>query len=143
MREVLAHRVYTGHAGDARDLRTLMSAEFAAVVDVAMEEPPATLSRELIYCRIPLIDGGDNDGRLLDFAIDTVVELIHSKLKVLIACSGGMSRSPLITAAALARTQGTSFSEALHVVTSTGPCDFSPILFKEIQDRARATAGEA
>jgi len=135
MREIIPEAVYTGHAGDARDLRALLSAEFAAVVDLAMEEPPAMPGRELVYCRIPLVDGDGNDCRLLDLAIDTVAELIQSKLRVLIACSGGMSRSPLITAAALAQTDGMSFSEALHVVTSTGPCDFSPILFKAIQER--------
>ncbi|MEZ6116845.1 MAG: hypothetical protein R3C28_09770 [Pirellulaceae bacterium] len=58
-----------------------------AVVDVAFEEPPAQLPRQLLYLRFPLNDGGGNDPAVLRFAVQSLVDLLHSETRTMVACS--------------------------------------------------------
>lgn len=60
MRIIDQTQLFIGHAGDIRDLGVLHAAGIEIIVDLAAEEPPAVLSRDLVYCRFPLLDGGDN-----------------------------------------------------------------------------------
>jgi hypothetical protein len=60
MRQVPGYALWLEHVGDARDLRTVLSTGILAVVDLALNEPPATVTRELAYCRFPLLDGSGN-----------------------------------------------------------------------------------
>ena len=41
----------------------------AAVVDLAVNEPPAQRSRDMIYCRIPLNDGDGNPNTIIETAV--------------------------------------------------------------------------
>ena len=45
-----------GSARDGRDNRAILDSGIQAVVDLAREEPPTVLVRELAYCRLPLAD---------------------------------------------------------------------------------------
>src|SRR4051794_38928813 len=65
VRRVPGYTLWLGHVGDARDLSGLLSAGITAVVDLALNEAPVPLARELVYCRFPLIDGGGNPRWLL------------------------------------------------------------------------------
>ena len=60
MRHIPDHTLWLGHAGDARDKHELLRLGIGAVVDLAVEEPPAVAGHEMVYCRFPLIDGTDN-----------------------------------------------------------------------------------
>jgi len=102
MREIHSTRLWTGNAREARDAEALFAAGISAVVDVAYEEPPAQLPRQLVYCRFPLVDGPDNDPLLLRLALLTTVELLRAETRTLVACSAGMSRSPTIAICAAA-----------------------------------------
>ena len=73
-----------------------------AVIDVAFEEPPAQIPRQLKYFRFPLNDGGGNDPNTLLLLLRTATDLLRLNMPTLIACSAGMSRSPTIAAFALA-----------------------------------------
>ena len=65
IRNVYSDLLYVGNAMDARDLRAIYDNQIRAVVDLAINEPPAQLGRDIIYCRFPLNDGdGNNDGLL-------------------------------------------------------------------------------
>ena len=100
MQEIHPNRL--GHALDVRQPRPLFDAEIAAVVDVALEEPPVQLPRQLIYCRFPINDGGGNNPSVLLHAVQCTVDLLASGTRTIVACSAGMSRSPTIAAFALA-----------------------------------------
>lgn len=102
MREIHADRLWTANAREARTPHDLFAAGISAVVDLAYEEPPAQLPRQLIYCRIPIVDGAGNDPTLLRLALLTTVELLKSGTPSIVACSAGMSRSPTIVICALA-----------------------------------------
>lgn len=133
MREVIPNLLWTGNAFDARNVRGVMNADFQVVVDLALEEPPIQFPREIVYCRFPLLDGEGNSPVVLKAAIDLVVNFVHGRQQTLIACSDGMSRSPLIASAAVATIENIAFDEAIQHVTRTGPCDISPALYVAIK----------
>jgi protein-tyrosine phosphatase len=139
MRAVLADRLWIGNALDARDLRRLHEFEIKAVVDLAIEEPPAQLTRDIAYLRFPLFDGAGNDPRLLRLAIRTIGALLDAGVPTLVACSGGMSRSPVLVAWALAVASGQQPDACLLELARGEPCDVSPLLWHETQ---RAMAGK-
>lgn len=132
MREVIPGLVWIGNAGDAQDVMAVMSLEITAVVELAMEEVPRHFPRELIHCRFPLVDGAGNPTALLRTSIHTLATLIQTKTPTLVVCSGGMSRSPAVTAAALSVANGGSPDEWLKQITATGPHDVAPTLWNDI-----------
>ena len=133
MREVIAGKLWIGNAGDARDVSRVLAAGVAAIVDLAIEEPPVVYPRDITYCRFPLLDGSGNPAARLHSAINAASGLIKSRIPTLIACSGGMSRAPVITAAALARATGIALQQALGEVLGTGPRDVAPGLWADVQ----------
>ena len=102
MHEIHPNLLWIGHAFDVREPRPLFDAGIAAVIDVAYEEPPAQIPRQLTYCRFPLNDGGGNDARILLQTLRTATDFLRSGTRTIIACSAGMSRSPTVAAFALA-----------------------------------------
>jgi protein-tyrosine phosphatase len=98
-----------------------------------MEEVPRHFPREIIYCRFPLVDGAGNPPATLRTAIYTLASLIQTKTPTLVVCSGGMSRSPAMTAVALSVTNGGSPDDWLKEITSSGPHDVAPTLWNEIR----------
>src|SRR5262245_19901893 len=133
MRPILPDLLWIGHAGDERNLRGLLGAGVAALVDLAIEEPPPALTRELIYCRFPLLDGSGNSLDLLRLAVQTVVHLVEMHTPTLICCGGGMSRSPAVASAALALVTGKDCASCLEEIRQTGPGDVTPGLWEDIQ----------
>lgn len=133
MRRVPGRSLWLGHVGDARDPRELLSAGILAVVDLAANEPPLAVSRDLVYCRLPLLDGAGNPAWLIRSAVDCVAGLLREEVPTLVFCSAGMSRSPVIAAAAIARLGNGSLVEALVAIAGLGPLDASPALMAEVQ----------
>src|SRR5208283_2217360 len=138
VRQVPGYSLWLGHVGDMRDLRSVLSAGILAVVDLAVNEPPATVTRELVYLRFPLLDGSGNPTWLLRSAIETVAGLLRTRTPTLVYCAAGMSRTPCIAAAAIALVRHCPLTEALTLVSASGPADVSPGLWAEVQ----ATASE-
>ncbi len=72
MRRVGTRPLWLGHAGDARDPLRLNDLGIAALVDLARDEPPTRPSRDLIYCRFPLVDGArQSPDWLIRVAVET------------------------------------------------------------------------
>lgn len=138
MREVLTHRLWVGNAFDARDLRVLFEHGIGAVVDLAVNEKPAQLAREMIYLRMPLVDGEGNQAARLEMAIECVVSLLRRHERTLISCSAGMSRAPAIAAAAIAVIERAPPDDCLLRVIHDAPHDVSPRFWSETRDGARA-----
>lgn len=136
MYEIEPATLYVGHALDVRNPRLLFEQEIVAVVDVAYEEPPAALPREIIYCRIPLLDGGGNDAARLRLAVDTLIRLLGAGLRTLVGCSAGMNRSPCVAAAALACHLRQSPERVLERLGRLLPLEVSPQLWAEISQIA-------
>jgi protein-tyrosine phosphatase len=134
MRSIIPGLLWIGSARDARDVRGLMDLEIAAIVNLALEEPPVVYPREVVCLRIPLLDGEGNSAELLSLAVGSIASLLAARLPTLVACSAGMSRSPILAAAAMAMVQGTSFEAALAEITAGGPHDCSPALWRDVRN---------
>lgn len=132
MREIIPGKLWIANALQVRDIRTTLAPGVTAVVDLAIEEPPIAFPRDIFYCRFPLMDGTGNPRHLLTACIDTVAKLIEANRPTVIACGAGMSRSPVIVAAAIAQVKGRSLEASLIKLTETGPHDVSPALLNEV-----------
>jgi hypothetical protein len=132
MRHVDGYSLWLGHIGNARDLNQVCEAGIEAVVDLALNEPPVVLTREMAYCRFPLIDGGGNPPWMLCAAVETVARLIRSEVRTLVYCGACMSRTPVVAAAAVAAVSGKSLAESLALVVNSGAADISPVFWKEL-----------
>src|SRR4051812_8223868 len=95
MRDVLP-AVWIGTARDARDVSAVLALGIAAVIDLAAEEPVIQFPRDIVYCRYPLLDGDGNAPAVIRAAVLTLKTLLESQTPTLVACSGGMSRSPAV-----------------------------------------------
>jgi protein-tyrosine phosphatase len=134
MHEIVSKKLWIANAFEARDLRLLGEHEVEAVIDLAANESPAQLGHQMIYCRFPLIDGDDNEPSLLEIAIRTTASMIERGIKVVVACSAGMSRSPAITAAALSLNSNREPDECLLEISRNHPHDVSPALWQSVKE---------
>lgn len=132
MRSVAGYFLWIGNQGDTRNLQGLFDAGIEAVVELADNEPFADLPREIIRCRFPLSDSGDNPAWLLRLAMKTIAVFLENNVRVLICCSGGMNRSVCLAAAGIAVADRIPLNQALLAVTQTGPVDVSPRLLDEV-----------
>ena len=141
MRQIAGRQLWLGHAGDLRDARAVLDAGIAAVVELADSEPHAVLPRDLIRCRFPLSDDGENphwlvrlaiQSVLVRLAIQSVTAILVARVPLLVCCSAGMSRSVCIAAAGLALAEAITIDEALKVVIGTGPADVSPGFYSRV-----------
>lgn len=139
MKHVSDYQLWVGNIGDLRDVRAVLNAGIEAVIELADNETFAVLPRELVRCRFPLSDGGDNPTWLLRLAVDTVAVLLKQNIPVLVCCSAGMSRSVCIAAGGLSLAVGSPLIESLKLVVETGPSDVSPGLLAQLH-QALATA---
>jgi predicted protein tyrosine phosphatase len=140
MREIEPGRLWIGNAVEARDLRRVLDLGVQAIVDLAMQELPLPVTRELVYLRIPIVDGG-NDAWRLAIAIDAVVKLLRSEIPTLVFCSAGMSRSPAIVAAALSLVRCRPADEVLQEIAAQMPHDVSPLLWRDALAAADSLRG--
>ncbi|MEX0704604.1 MAG: dual specificity protein phosphatase [Planctomycetales bacterium] len=138
MHEIVPGSLWIGHAGDARDARRLVDAGIAAVVDLALEESPPRLPREMTYCRFPLVDGAGNPPWTLRAAVETTESLIRRGVPTLVCCGAGMSRSPAVAAAALSAIRGAPPETVLEEIVAGRPHDMTSGLWADVQAALRA-----
>lgn len=137
MREIIPGWLWIGNSRAANDIRGVLSVGVAAVIDLAMEEPAIVYPRDIIYCRLPLIDGEGNSSAVINMAVDLAATCLAERIRLLICCGAGISRSPVIAAAALARVRRISLEEALADVAAGVPHDISPGLWAEVEQTQR------
>ncbi len=133
MQVVIPNSLWLGNAREARNISGVLAMGVMTVVVVAAEKPPITMPRDLVYCRVPLVDGAGNRPELIRAAVGLIANFIESGSPTLVACGAGMSRSPAITAAALAQAQKKSLHWALDHITSGTTHDISTSLWADIE----------
>jgi protein-tyrosine phosphatase len=133
VRQIEGYPLWLGNIGDARNVQQLYAAGIRAVVDLAADEAPTTLPRELLHCRFPLVDGAENPRWLLKMAAETVAFLLRANVPTLVHCGAGMSRTPAIAAGGLVLATGTSLSAALSLVVEDAVADVSPAIWNDVK----------
>lgn len=134
MRRISGYALWLGHAGDVRDIPGLHAAGIVAVIDLAIKEAPVPASRELVYGRFPLVDGPGNPPWMLRAAVEMVAGLIREGVPTLVGCGIGLSRSPCIAGAAIARVRGCPNGEGLAMAIGSAPADVSPALWADVRE---------
>jgi protein-tyrosine phosphatase len=132
MRQVIPNLLWIGSVGDVDNISHVFDAGIEALVDLAMNEKPAHLTRDLIYCRFPMVDGGGNSPKLLRASVCTVERLIADHIPTLVYCSAGMSRSVAVVAMALAKHRAADPDETLVELVIDRPHDVSPLLWSDL-----------
>ncbi|MEM9412733.1 MAG: dual specificity protein phosphatase [Planctomycetota bacterium] len=134
MHEVHPGLLWIGHAMDVRDPQSIFDVGISAVIDVAYEETPSGVPRQLVYCRFPLNDGGGNEpGRIVQ-ALKTTTDFLRSGTKTMVACSAGMSRSPSIAAFSLALHLSERPEDVLERIGKLKSLEINTDLWNEIRD---------
>lgn len=133
MRCIPGYQLWLGHVDDVRDLSGLHAAGIEAVVDLALNESTPLLTRELGYCRFPMIDGGGHPPWLLRATVETVAGLMRAGVPTLVYCGACMSRTPSVAGAAIAIVRGCSAAEGQTLAVQSGAADVSPALWSDIQ----------
>jgi hypothetical protein len=142
MHQIKPYGVWVGHAGDGLAYPEVLDKGIRAIVQVAAEEAPLQPPRELIFCRVPLLDGAQDDLDLLYLAIRCVEVLLRKEIPTLVCCSAGMSRSPAIVAAALALVLQVGLDECLKSVTDHHATDISPGFLRDVVESLNGGLGE-
>ena len=142
MRVVLDGRLWLGNAGDLRDPTVLDRQGIRAVVQVALEERPPQLPRELLCCHFPIVDG-ENEPSVVAVALEAAAALVRTATPTLICCGAGMSRSPAIAAGALAIATEADPDGCLMQIISGQPHDVSPALWSGILSYLHSRQGGA
>jgi len=132
--QISPHPLWVGHACDGSDARSLLDLGIEAVVQVAIEEPPLSPPRGLMYHRFPLLDGSGNPPEFLMLAIGTVAALIRLRVPTLVCCGMGLSRSPAVASVALAVPLRRPPDEVLRLLADRHPVDISPGFWGEIRE---------
>ncbi len=125
MREVIPQRLWLGNAGDARNPGRVLDAGITAVVNLAGEELPPNLPRDVIYCHFPVVDGPDNPPQLLEIAIRTVATLLEEEVPTLVYRE---EDALLALTTAISRWRGQTPEAALKSVIGDAPHDVSTAL---------------
>jgi hypothetical protein len=133
VRQIDGYPLWLGNVGDVRNPQALIAMGIGAVIDLTVNEPPASLPHEFVHCRFPLMDGADNPAWLIRAAAETVATLLKADVRTLIYCGAGMSRTPAVAAAGLSIVAGISPTEALARLCATGVADVSPALWADVQ----------
>jgi protein-tyrosine phosphatase len=133
MRKLESYPLWLGSVVDAWDLPALHRAEILAIVDLASNEAPIKLTRDLTYCRFPVMDGNGNDLARLRLAVDTLEALMRAEVPTFLFCSAGMSRSPAVAAAVLARITGLPLIDCLTQITAGHAHDVAPGFICDVQ----------
>ena len=133
MREVLPERLWLSNAVEVGDVRRVLSFGVEALVDLAADEPILVhLPRDLVYLRFPLVDGDGNNSSVIQAAVDVASHFVKTEIPTVVFCSAGLSRSPCIVAAAIAKARGIDPHTSLEQVVKDPPSDISPLLWQSI-----------
>jgi protein-tyrosine phosphatase len=129
---LIEHQLWQGNAVEAIDVRSVLDLGVQAVVDLAAEEEPVRYPRDILVLRFPIIDGAGNPAWLLETIVSSLHGLLVNEIPTFVFCSAGLSRSPAICAAGLARYRNVSMEETLEVITKDRPIDVATTLWKRL-----------
>lgn len=109
-----------GNYLDAQDAALLKQHGIRSVLSLDrthQDTSPASIGVAAIEA-VPLDDGPGNDPRLFERAVSALVGLCMDHAPVLVQCHAGRSRSAVVVAGYLMRTQGIEADEALALIAA-------------------------
>src|SRR5262245_43013532 len=133
MRQIQPHLLWLGHANDGRDYQLLLDTGIQAIVQVAAEEAALQPPREILYFRMPLVDGPGNDLKHLSLAVTTVANLLEKRVPRLVCVRAGLGRSPANVSAGLSMVYQENLDDCLKQVAEHLPAGVAPGFWNDIK----------
>ncbi len=127
-----APHLWIGPQADARRPDMLFAEAIEAVVDLAPDETALNTPREVVYLRIPLVDGTGNPPWRLRAAVEVTMRLLTRQVPTLVVCGAGISRSVAIAAAALSHVSRSAPPACLERLARRHAVDVSPGLWTAV-----------
>jgi protein-tyrosine phosphatase len=129
-------RLYLGSLRDAEQLATSNPLRITSVVSLCSHKVPHKASG-VRYTRVPIPDSRPISARQFNAVMAAIAEGIRND-KLLIHCVGGVSRSPIMTAAWLHRCGCLNIVTALREIAERRPAiDPSPALLRSVAAHLR------
>lgn len=132
MKCLIQNQLWQGNAIEAGDVRAILDLGVQAVVDLAAEEEPIRYPRDILVLRYPIVDGAGNPRWLLESIVSSLHGLLLNEIPTFVYCSAGLSRSPAMIAAALARFRKVMMEDAIAIVLGERSLDISTALWSEL-----------
>jgi atypical dual specificity phosphatase len=113
------YEIYIGGSEDASDNTRIENEGIDAVVKLAYESPDNGYPDSVEVYEYSMTDGPKNDRERFKAAVKKLLELFEDGKTVFVHCSMGRSRSPTVSAAAIAVHEDVSFESALETIRSS------------------------
>jgi protein-tyrosine phosphatase len=132
------YELYIGDARDASDHEKIENREVDSVLKLTHNGPQDGYPNSVDVHDFGMRDGPQNDRETFRKAVSRLLGLFQDGETVFVHCNAGSSRSPTVSAAALALHEGVEFESALETIRESR--NIRP--HQALLDRGRAVVGE-
>ena len=128
------YELYIGNSDDASNHAKIESEGVDAVLKLTYETPEYGYPDSVEVYEYSMTDGPKNDRERFEQAVKKLLELFEDGKTVFVHCSMGKSRSPAVSAAAIAIYEDVSFESALETIRGSREVNPHTILLKRGED---------
>lgn len=128
------YELYIGDSEDASDHAKIENEGVDAVLKLTYETPDDGYPDSVDVYEYSMTDGPKNDHERFKQAVEKLLELFEDDKTVFVHCSAGKSRSPAVSAAAIAVYEDVSFESALETIRESREVNPHTILLKRGKD---------
>ena len=128
------YELYIGDALDASNHEKIEKRGIDSVLKLTYESPDDGYPSSVNVYEFSLTDGPQNDYERFKEAVEKLLELFEKNETVFAHCSAGKSRSPTVSAAAIALHEDVEFRSAIETIEESRDINPHPILLKRGKD---------
>jgi atypical dual specificity phosphatase len=128
------YELYIGDILDASNHERIEKREIDSVLKLTYETPDDGYPNSVEVHEFSLTDGPQNDYERFKKAVEKLLELFDGGDTVFVHCSAGKSRSPTVSAAAIALHEDVDFRSAIETIRESRDINPHPILLKRGKD---------
>ena len=128
------YELYIGDSDDASDHAKIESEEVDAVLKLTYETPEDGYPDSVEVYEYSMTDGPKNDRERFEQAVRKLLDLFENGETVFVHCSMGTSRSPAVSAAAIAVYEDVSFESALETIRESREVNPHTVLLERGED---------
>lgn len=128
------YELYIGDAADASNHERIEKRGIDSVLKLTYETPDDGYPNSVDVHEFSLTDGPQNDYERFKKAVEKLLELFDGGETVFVHCSAGKSRSPTVSASAIALHEDVDFRSAIETIRGSRDINPHPILLKRGKD---------
>jgi atypical dual specificity phosphatase len=136
------YEIYIGDSDDASDHARIENKEIDAILKLTYESPDNGHPDSVEVYEYSMTDGPSNDRERFKEAVKKLLELFEDGETIFVHCSAGKSRSPTVSAAAIAVHEDVSFESALETIRASRDVNPHAVLLsrgKKVTEELRQT----